>query len=126
MSRNDIFKFSYQVKNFPDAARIYFLENAKTSITAHVKDTIGNLARGILDVQTHIDGNKIIVQVRDLKPRATAEAERSSNYFNEVDEKEFFNIVSETEFKDKVRDSAKKIEMEILRLITEAKSIFSR
>lgn len=123
---SELWKFEYKVKDFPDAAKINFMENAKAAMIGSIKDTVGNLTRGILDVDGKIDGNTISIKIVDLRSKDTVDREKSDNYFNVKGADEFFNIVTEDEFRNKVQDGAKKVHTDLMRLLIESRNIFTK
>jgi hypothetical protein len=126
MKSSELWKFEYKVKDFPDAAKINFMENAKAQIISGVKDAVGNLTRGILDVDGKIDGNTIAIKIVDLRSRDAIDRDKSANYFNVKGADAFFNIVTEDEFRSKVQDGARRVHQDIMRLLTESRNIFTK
>ena len=113
-------KYTYKARELPEMAKTSFLNSIKDKVTQYVKSGASSL-----DVTSSVTNKGVSLEIKSLG-KGIDNVNTASNFFNEVDEKEFFNVVSSDYFRERAMDNARLITTDVMRIFNDTKKAFDK
>jgi thymidine kinase len=133
---DNLFRYIPRSDEFTEVERQIFMSKIKAELDKNVRSNLfSGLSKGLLAMESEIDGNKIIVKIKDIRPntkfnkkfKQTKEGEKeAAEFFNVKESEEFFNVISEDAFKDRISEGAKQTTSRIMELLIDSRHLFRK